>query len=147
MGIIEKIFAVLGYKKNKKTDNSIYLEKETETYTKEKQELFDELHSIWEYIRFRENTQAFFISQIVGFEEWVSMEEIIRRIEEVFGIKFKNSRSLYPYIKTLVDLNLMEAISAGGKMKWRKKEVLINLSEKEKEKEKKKLAEKRRAGN
>lgn len=76
------------------------------------------------------------------------MQEIRRRIKELFGIEYKNERSLYPYLKTLVDINLIETTNIGGRRKWRKKELLFEIvkekksrekPEKEKQKEKIKL--------
>jgi len=90
----------------------------------------EEVHSIWDYLTFTENSQAFHLVGVVGFEEWVDMEEIKRRIEEVYGIKYGNDRSLYPYIKTLADAGLFESTSAGGRRKWRKRDLLIKLGTK-----------------
>jgi hypothetical protein len=136
LSLINKIFSFFGFEKKskEKKETSIYLNKdktEIELISQNK-EIFEEFDSIWEHLFLRENSQAFFISNVVGFEEWVSMDEILRRIEELFGIKFKNKRSLYPYIKTMVDLNLMESLSVGDKMKWRKKETLIKIKKKKK---------------
>ena len=89
----------------------------------------EEIHSIWDYIRFKENTQAFHMAKVLGFEEWVDMAEIRRRIKEVFGVEYKNERSLYPYIKTMDDLGLMESTNAGGRRQWRKKDILIRRAE------------------
>ena len=50
-------------------------------------EEIQEIHSIWDYIKLNENSQAAHLCGIVGFEEWVSMEEILRRVKEVFGIE------------------------------------------------------------
>ena len=94
-----------------------------------------EVYSIWDYLAFIANTQAFHLSKVIGFDEWVSMEEIKRRVKELFGVNYKNDRSLYPYIKTLVDSGLFEASNVGGKRKWRKKDLLIK-SKKQTEKEK-----------
>ncbi len=97
----------------------------------------EEIHSIWDYIKLNENTQAAHIAATLGFDEWISMDEILRRIRELFGMGYKNDRSLYPYIKTLVDVGLIETSSVGGKKKWRKKDVLIKIrTKKEKETEK-----------
>ena len=52
-------------------------------------EEFQEIHSVWDYLKLTEHTQAFHVSSVVGFEEWVSMEEIRRRILELFGIEYK----------------------------------------------------------
>jgi hypothetical protein len=133
MGIISFLIGMFQKKEQKKEENSLYTyESMTSQQVAEQPPLFEEIHSIWDYLSFRDNSQAYFISKIVGFEEWVGMDEILRRIEEIFQIKFKNERSLYPYIKTLVDVGLFEANSAGGKMKWRKKEVLIKITRKKK---------------
>ncbi len=94
----------------------------------------EEIHSIWDYLKFKENTQAFHVSRVLGFEEWVDMAEIRRRIKEVFGVEYKNERSLYPYVKTMDDLGLMESTNAGGRRQWRKKDILIKRAEKGAEK-------------
>lgn len=91
------------------------------------EEEIEEIHSVWDYVNLTENTQAAHISAILGFDEWVSMEEILRRIKELFRIEYKNDRSLYPYIKTLVDVGLLETSNVGGRKKWRKKDILIKL--------------------
>jgi hypothetical protein len=90
-----------------------------------------EIHSVWDYLQIRENTQAFHLSGIVGFEERVGMEEIRRRIKEVFGVEYKNERSLYPYLKTLGDIGLVESTDAGGKRQWRKKDIIIKKEKQE----------------
>jgi len=41
----------------------------------------EEIHSVWDYIKLNENTQAFHLSAVLGFEEWISMDEILRRIK------------------------------------------------------------------
>jgi len=86
------------------------------------------LARIWDFLQFSENTQAFHLANSIGFEEWIDMEEIRRRIHEIFNISYKNERSLYPYLKTLVDLGLVESSNVGGRRKWRKKELLIDTS-------------------
>ncbi len=101
--------------------------------------------SLWDYLSFNENTQAFHLISVIGFDEWCDMQEIRRRIKEIFGIEYKNEKSLYPYIKTLVDSNLLEKNSIGGKMQWRKKELLFEIRKKEAEKEKEKDKEKEKA--
>lgn len=104
----------------------------------DKPEILDELHSIWDFLEFTVNTQAFHLSKVIGFEEWVSMQEVRRRIKEVFGLDYKNEKSLYAYIKTMVDCGLFETSNIGGKRRWRKKDIIIRLK-------KKKPAEKERA--
>lgn len=101
------------------SSDSIYME----------QTVIEQVHSIWDYISFTAHSQAFHICNVLGFEEWVSMDEILRRIKELFGAQYKNERSLYPYIKTLVDCNLLETSGFGGKKHWRKKELLIRIEE------------------
>lgn len=87
----------------------------------------EEVHSIWDYLEFAENSQAFHLVGVAGFEEWTDMEEIKRRIVEIYKIEYKNDRSLYPYIKTLTDTGLFETTSAGGRRKWRKRDLVIKL--------------------
>jgi hypothetical protein len=94
----------------------------------------EEYHSIWNFLDIKENTQAFHLKEVIGFEEWVDMEEIRRRIFELFGIQYKNERSLYPHLKTLVDLGLFETTDVGGRRKWRKKDQYLKIKAK-KEKE------------
>ncbi|MBU1120923.1 hypothetical protein KJ660_03530, partial [Candidatus Micrarchaeota archaeon] len=93
-----------------------------------------EIHSLWDFLKTIENTQAHHILSILGFSEWITMEEIKRRVKEIFGIEYTNDRSLYPYIKTLVDIGLLESINVGGKRKWRKKDLIIKLKKKKEEK-------------
>ena len=88
----------------------------------------EEIHSIWDYLKLNENTQAAHIIAVLGFDEWVPMEEIMRRVRELFHVDYQNDRSLYPYMKTLVDVGLVETQSTGGKKKWRKKDTLIKLT-------------------
>lgn len=97
------------------------------------------IYSIWDYLKFKENTQAFHLSNVIGFDEWVDMEEIRRRIKEIFRMEYKNERSLYPYIKTLEDIGLMEVTNIGGRRKWRKKELFIKIKRRKKDKEKAEL--------
>jgi hypothetical protein len=97
--------------------------------------------NLWDYLTFKENTQAHHIIKVVDFEEWTPMEEILRRVKELFGIQYKNDRSLYPYLKTLVDSGLLEASMNGGKMRWKKKNLLITIQEILEEEEEARLAE------
>jgi hypothetical protein len=124
--LLNKLFSFL--KKEKK-------EKETETiYEDNEKEEAVGIYSLWDYIDPIENTQAHHILSVIGFDEWVPMEEIKRRIRELFSIDYKNDRSLYPYIKTLVDVGLLETINVGGRRKWRKRDLIIKIKEKEEEK-------------
>ncbi len=105
-------------------DRSIYVEPEEAEETQT-------LLSVWDILRFRDNTQAYHLNGVLGFDEWVDMEEVRRRIYEIFGVEYKNFRSLYPYLKTLVDLGLMETTSVGGRRKWRKVALLVSVREKD----------------
>ncbi len=100
----------------------------------EKKAGIDQIHSVWDYLKFKENTQAFHLANVLGFDEWVDMEEIRRRINELFGADYRNERSLYPYLKTLTDIGLIESNSVGGRMQWRKHDLLVKIEEKESEK-------------
>lgn len=110
------------------SDKKIYAAGQAETAEKEKA-----IGSLWDFLAFTENTQAFHLVNVIGFEEWADMEEIRRRVKEIFAIEYKNEKSLYPYLKTLTDINLFESTNIGGRRKWRKKELLVEL-EKEPEK-------------
>lgn len=123
MKILEMLKKILFGKEKpggKNGPNTIYNEKD----------LVEQIHSIWDYIKLNENTQASHIIAVLGFDEWIPMEEIMRRIRELFRVDYQNDRSLYPYIKTLVDVGLVEAQSTGGKKKWRKRDVLIKVKAK-----------------
>ncbi|MBN2067133.1 MAG: hypothetical protein JW744_01555 [Candidatus Diapherotrites archaeon] len=91
----------------------------------------EEIHSVWDYLKFKENTQAFHLSSVLGFEEWVDMQEIRRRVKEIFNVEYKNERSLYPYLKTMDDIGLMESTNVGGKRQWRKRDIIIKRKEQE----------------
>ncbi len=133
--MIKKIFAGLAglFQKLGEEDIQKNIYEEIEEKEDEKEDL--EIYRLWDYLTFDENTQAYHITEVVGFDEWVNMHEIRRRIEELFGGEYKNKRSLYPYIKTLVDINLFETRSIGGRRKWRKKELLFKIDKKKAKKE------------
>ncbi|MCX8158392.1 MAG: hypothetical protein N3D73_01880 [Candidatus Diapherotrites archaeon] len=120
MKIIEEIKKIIFSIIKKNKEKKIYEEKKVMCEV-------DNFVSIWDYLQFRENTQAWHLSKTIGFEEWVSMKEIMRRIKELFGIEYKHEKSLYPYLKALTDSGLFETIDVGGIRKWRKKEILIKL--------------------
>jgi len=92
--------------------------------------------NVWQYIKPKENTQAEHVLSVISFDDWQDMDEIRKRIKDLFCIEYKHEKSLYPYIKTLVDIGLLETNSVGGKRKWRKKELpikyppIVNSSEK-----------------
>ena len=130
MGIISFLKEILRSKPSETAEQgAISVDKTTE------EAQMPEIHSVWDYLKTNENTQVFHLSKVIGFDEWVSMEEIRRRILEIFGAEYKNSRSLYAYIKALTDLGLFETSNIGGTRKWRKKELLIKVLSKKKKKE------------
>ncbi len=92
-----------------------------------------EIRSIWDFLHFNEHTQAFHLASVIRFDEWATMDEIRRRIFELFQVDYENERSLYPYLKTMVDIGLIETSNIGGKRKWRKKDLLIKIEKEEKE--------------
>ena len=96
---------------------------------------FEEIHGVWDYLKFKANTQAYHLSNVLGFDEWVDMTEIRRRIKELFKVEYKNERSLYPYLKTLTDVGLMESNSIGGRMQWRKHDLMVKINKKEEERQ------------
>ena len=100
-----------------------------------KEELETHIMSIWDVLKCNEHTQAYHLVSVIPYDEWVDMDEIRRRIWDLFQIEYKNDRSLYPYLKTMVDLGLIETSNIGGKRKWRKKDLLIKLEEKAKKEE------------
>lgn len=83
---------------------------------------------LWNYIDPLKNTQAYHVISVIGFEEWVDMQTIKDRVKQLFFIEYKNEKSLYPYIKTLVDIGLLETNSVGGKRQWKKRELLITIN-------------------
>lgn len=86
---------------------------------------FGNYTDIWEYIVPKENTQAQHILSVVIQEDWFDMDQIRDKIKNLFLIEYKHEKSLYPYIKTLVDIGLLETTSVGGKRKWKKKNLAI----------------------
>lgn len=95
-----------------------------------------EVRSIWDFLQFNEHTQAFHLASVIRFDEWATMDEIRRRIFELFQVDYENERSLYPYLKTMVDIGIIETNSIGGKRKWRKKDLLVKLEKEDKEEQK-----------
>lgn len=127
MNWIKKLFSLF---KNNEPNKQPKEEQQPQLYSEDKKET--EIHSIWDFLHFNENTQASHLSSVIRFDEWVTMDEIRRRIWELFQIDYKNERSLYPYLKTMVDLGLIETSNIGGKRKWRKRDLLITLKKKKK---------------
>jgi len=129
MGFVRFLKSLFGNRGEEKGDNRIYAEQAVQEAEVE------DILSIWDYLSFQENSQAHHMVNVVGFDEWVDMEEIRRRIGDLFGIEYKNERSLYPYLKTLTDIGLFETSSVGGRRKWRKKDLIFTPKKKKKEPE------------
>lgn len=91
----------------------------------DRNEFISNYSNVWEYIKPKENTQAEHVLTVITFDEWQDMDEIRKKIKDKFFIEYKHEKSLYPYIKTLVDIGLLETNSVGGKRKWKKKELAI----------------------
>lgn len=124
MGLFSKIFGI--FKKKESVDIVNTEKKSTEnatifSHTKN----VDSYTDIWHYIKPKENTQAYHVLSVIGFEDWIDMEDIRKKIKDGFFIEYQHEKSLYPYIKTLVDIGLLETNSVGGKRKWKKKELVI----------------------
>lgn len=135
MSIIKFIKKILNLEKT--NENIEITPKSEEIYNKSENETKEiEIVSIWDILKSIEHTQANHLVSVIPFDEWITMNEIRRRIWDIFQIEYKNDRSLYPYLKTMVDLGLIETSNIGGKRKWRKKDLLIKKTEKKKEKEK-----------
>jgi hypothetical protein len=129
MGIIDFIRQMLGIKAKMQ-------EKVVQTAQVSTSQKTLEVRSIWDFLQFNEHTQAFHLASVIRFDEWATMDEIRRRIFDLFQVDYENERSLYPYLKTMVDIGLIETNNIGGKRKWRKKDLLIKLEKEEKEAQK-----------
>tara|TARA_Y100000310_G_scaffold334097_1_gene413038 strand:- start:12662 stop:13105 length:444 start_codon:yes stop_codon:yes gene_type:complete len=143
-GMIRALFGIIKrieYWSSNSADNSIYVEEDASA------EEIQEIISVWDTLSFNENTQAHHLNNVIGFDEWVDMEEVRRRILELFGMEYKNFRSLYPYLKTLVDIGLMETTSVGGRRKWRKIALLAQAKKEDKMPEKKPILIKKKKEN
>ncbi len=124
MGLFTKIFEIFKKSKDIKViDIDTKQDKNNAVYVSNKN--VDSYADIWHYIKPKENTQAYHVLSVVKFEEWVDMDEIRTRIKNLFFIEYQHEKSLYPYIKTLVDIGLLETNSVGGKRKWKKKELVV----------------------
>ena len=128
MGIFQKIKSLFIKKDVKESKVEIF---ESKNIVNEEKDIilksnFDSYTNIWEYIKPKENTQAQHILSVVILDDWLDMDQIREKIKNLFFIEYKHEKSLYPYIKTLVDIGLLETTSVGGKRKWKKKNLNIN---------------------
>jgi len=53
------------------------------------------------------------------------MEDLKNRIKLQYNIEYQNEKSLYPYIKTLTDINLIKLNNTGKKRTWKKNVIII----------------------
>lgn len=128
MGIFQKIKSLFIKKNTAEPKIEIF---ESKNIVNEKKDIilksdFENYANIWEYIKPKENTQAQHILSVVILDDWLDMDQIREKIKNLFFIEYKHEKSLYPYIKTLVDIGLLETTSVGGKRKWKKKNLNIN---------------------
>ena len=89
------------------------------------EELKNEINTIWDILKIKENTQAEHIIKSTPADKWVTMDEIRNNIKIQFNVEYINEKSLYPYLKTLVDINLIKMNNIGKKRTWKKNIILI----------------------
>lgn len=126
--IVRGLLKIKQWAEEEQVEESIY----KQDTAKEMQET-KTIISIWDILEFKEGSQADHLNQVTSFDEWLSMNEIRQRIESFLNVKYKNQRSLYPYLKTLVDCGFFETSNVGGLRKWRKKDKLIEIDIKKRE--------------
>ncbi|MDD3178075.1 MAG: hypothetical protein PHR26_00990 [Candidatus ainarchaeum sp.] len=117
---------------NENIENQIYIKKTTdnknihEIQTITIQELKNNLNTIWDIIKIKENTQAEHIIKSIPSDNWTTMDELRQNIKLEFGIEYKNEKSLYPYLKTLTDINLIKVNNTGKKRTWKKNIIILD---------------------
>jgi hypothetical protein len=89
------------------------------------EELKNEINTIWDIIKIKENTQAEHITKSISADKWVTMDELRQNIKIQFNVEYVNEKSLYPYLKTLVDINLIKMNNIGKKRSWKKNIIII----------------------
>jgi len=89
------------------------------------EELKNEINTIWDILKIKENTQAEHIIKSTPADKWVTMDEIRHNIKMQFNVEYINEKSLYPYLKTLVDINLIKMNNIGKKRTWKKNIIVI----------------------
>jgi transposase len=103
--------------------NEYEIKQEPKIYTVE--QLQNKINTIWDILRIKENTQAEHLIKVIPSDQWIDMEEIKQRIKLEFNIEYKNEKSLYPYLKTLTDINLIKLNNTGKKRSWKKNIIII----------------------
>ncbi len=84
-----------------------------------------QLNTIWDILKIKENTQAEHIINSIPTDKWVTMDEIRHNIKLNFNVEYSNEKSLYPYLKTLTDINLIKLNNTGKKRTWKKNIIFI----------------------
>ena len=84
------------------------------------------INTIWDVIKPKENTQAEHIINCLLDDQWIDMDELKQRIKLQYNIEYQNEKSLYPYIKTLTDINLVKLNNTGKKRTWKKNVIFID---------------------
>lgn len=125
MSLFLKIKSFFSKNKNYQVINTTTINSANTTDVVEQDNYSRAYANIWQYIKPKENTQAEHVLSVITLEDWQDMDDIRKRIKEKFNIEYKHEKSLYPYIKTLVDIGLLETNAVGGKRKWKKKELVI----------------------
>lgn len=110
--------------KNTYTKSEITKLENTKIYDVQKID-YNKINTIWDVIKIKENTQAEHIIKSLSSDQWMDIEEIKKRIKLEFNIEYQNEKSLYPYIKTLTDINLIKVNNTGKKRTWKKNIILI----------------------
>jgi len=112
-----------------KMENTLSLKNQTEKINTVKtitiEELKNEINTIWDIIKIKENTQAEHIIKSMPPDKWITMDELRQNIKLNFNIEYTNEKSLYPYLKTLVDINLIRMNNVGKKRTWKKNIIII----------------------
>lgn len=85
----------------------------------------NQLNTIWDLLKIKENTQAEHIINSIPSDKWVTMDEIRHNIKLNYNVEYSNEKSLYPYLKTLTDINLIKLNNIGKKRSWKKNIIII----------------------
>jgi DNA mismatch repair ATPase MutL len=89
------------------------------------EQIHNKIKTIWDVLNIKENTQAEHLLSVIPSDEWINMDDIKKRINLEFNIEYKNSKSLYPYLKTLTDINLIKVNNTGRKRSWKKNIIIL----------------------
>ena len=96
-------------------DQQLKNEYENNIQTITVQELNQTLNTIWDVLKIKENTQAEHLIKAIPSDKWATIDEIKQNIKLEFNIEYKNEKSLYTYLKTINDINLIKVNNTGKK--------------------------------